>query len=182
MLPLVTDSREPLGPPLLSPGVELSSPPTVFLFFSGGTPALALSALADTAGGAAASAAFGTARLELDVGGCAPEPADPKQALDAIPVKKDAVKLIRNEQLKKVLNQRTTAFEATVCASQGNVTVSRQDIGSWLVSVASVGVIATGVWLYVEANDSGHGVTVTGSTSSIRLDLAPTGMLLRGTF
>ena len=33
----------------------------------------------------------------------------------------------------------TTAFEATVCAPQGNVTVSRQDIGSWLVSVASVG-------------------------------------------
>ena len=32
-----------------------------------------------------------------------------------------------------------TAFEATVCAPHGNVTVSRQDIGSWLVSVASVG-------------------------------------------
>ena len=46
----------------------------------------------------------------------APEPADPKQALDAIPVKKDAVKIIRNEQLKKVLNQRTTAFEANQMA------------------------------------------------------------------
>ena len=46
----------------------------------------------------------------------APAPADPKQALDAIPVKKDAVKLIRNEQLKKVLNQRTTAFEASQMA------------------------------------------------------------------
>ena len=46
----------------------------------------------------------------------APAPANPKQALDAIPVKKDAVKIIRNEQLKKVLNQRTTAFEANQMA------------------------------------------------------------------
>ena len=46
----------------------------------------------------------------------APAPADPKQALDAVPAKKDGQKLIRNEQLKKVLNQRTTAFEANQMA------------------------------------------------------------------
>ena len=46
----------------------------------------------------------------------APAPADPKQALDAVPAKPDAVKIIRNEQLKKVLNQRTTAFEANQMA------------------------------------------------------------------
>ena len=46
----------------------------------------------------------------------APAPVDPKRALDAIPVKKDAVKIIRNENLKKVLNQRTTAFEANQMA------------------------------------------------------------------
>ena len=46
----------------------------------------------------------------------APAPADPKQALDAVPTNKDGQKLIRNERLKKVLNQRTTAFEANQMA------------------------------------------------------------------
>ena len=46
----------------------------------------------------------------------APAPVDPKKALDAVPAKKDGQKLIRNEQLKKVLNQRTTAFEANQMA------------------------------------------------------------------
>ena len=39
-----------------------------------------------------------------------------------------------------------TAFEASVCAPHGNVTVSRQDIGSWLVSVASVGDAGPSWW------------------------------------
>ena len=46
----------------------------------------------------------------------APAPVDPKKALDAVPTNKDGQKLIRNEQLKKVLNQRTTAFEANQMA------------------------------------------------------------------
>jgi len=33
-----------------------------------------------------------------------------------VPANKDGQKLIRNEQLKKVLNQRTTAFEANQMA------------------------------------------------------------------
>ena len=46
----------------------------------------------------------------------APAPVDPKKALDAVPANKDGRKIIRNEQLKKVLNQRTTAFEANQMA------------------------------------------------------------------
>ena len=46
----------------------------------------------------------------------APAPVDPKKALDAVPANRDGQKVIRNEQLKKVLNQRTTAFEANQMA------------------------------------------------------------------
>ena len=46
----------------------------------------------------------------------APAPVDPKKALDAVPANKDGQKIIRNERLKKVLNQRTTAFEANQMA------------------------------------------------------------------
>ena len=45
-----------------------------------------------------------------------PTAADASKALDAIPVKRDGAKIIRNERLKKVLNQRTTAFEANQMA------------------------------------------------------------------